>query len=435
MPKVKLTPARIAAFTCDAGKQTFLWDVDAPGLAVRITPAGVKSFIFESRLAGKTIRITIGEVGAIVIEDARNEARRLALVMAQGIDPREQKRQIITEQEQARAAREQQDAIERVKGLPLRAAWEEYLAERKPRWGERNYHDHITLAQEPGRPLKRGKGILQAGPLYPLLNTKFSEMTPAIRDAWLEKQVAVHPTMTALSWRLFKTFWKWCETHKVYGPVVPAGIVTRKAAEVLPKRAAKNDCLQKEQLAGWFQAVRQLPPVTAAYLQTLLLTGARRGELAELKWTDVDFKWKSLTIKDKVEDTRVIPLTPYVDHLLRFLPHRNEWVFSSPAAATGRIQEPRRAHNRALLIAGIDELTIHGLRRSFGSLAEWLDIPAGIVAQIMGHKPSAIAERHYRVRPLDLLRQWHSKLEEWILEQDGLTMPEELPVQVRKVAG
>jgi hypothetical protein len=39
----------------------------------------------------------------------------------------------------------------------------------------------------------------------------------------------------------------------------------------------------------------------------------------------------------------------------------------------------------------------------------------------MGHKPSATAEKHYRVRPLDLLRMWHTKIEGWILEQAGVT--------------
>jgi hypothetical protein len=48
----------------------------------------------------------------------------------------------------------------------------------------------------------------------------------------------------------------------------------------------------------------------AAYLQGLLLTGARRNELAALRWADVDFQWKSLTIRDKVEGERTIPLTP-----------------------------------------------------------------------------------------------------------------------------
>ena len=38
-------------------------------------------------------------------------------------------------------------------------------------------------------------------------------------------------------------------------------------------------------------------------------------------------------------------------------------------------------------------------------------LPVGVVAQLMGHKPSATAEKHYTVRPLDLLRVHHEKIE------------------------
>ena len=38
----------------------------------------------------------------------------------------------------------------------------------------------------------------------------------------------------------------------------------------------------------------------------------------------------------------------------------------------------------------------------------------------MGHKPSATADKHYTVRPLDLLRVHHEKIEAWILEQAGI---------------
>lgn len=47
-------------------------------------------------------------------------------------------------------------------------------------------------------------------------------------------------------------------------------------------------------------------------------------------------------------------------------------------------------------------------------------MPIGISAQIMGHKPSALAEKHYRRRPLDLLRKWHDLNESWILQQAGI---------------
>jgi hypothetical protein len=38
----------------------------------------------------------------------------------------------------------------------------------------------------------------------------------------------------------------------------------------------------------------------------------------------------------------------------------------------------------------------------------------------MGHKPSATAERHYTVRPLELLALHHDRIEAWILEQAGI---------------
>jgi integrase len=96
------------------------------------------------------------------------------------------------------------------------------------------------------------------------------------------------------------------------------------------------------------------------------------------------------------------------------------WVFASKTAADGKIAEPRFAHNQALAIAGLPHLTLHGLRRSFGSLAEWCEVPVGVVAQIQGHKPSALAEKHYRRRPLDLLRMWHDKIEAWKLSEAGI---------------
>jgi intergrase/recombinase len=46
-----------------------------------------------------------------------------------------------------------------------------------------------------------------------------------------------------------------------------------------------------------------------------------------------------------------------------------------------------------------------------------VDLPVGVAAQIMGHAPSAVAEKHYRVRPLDLLRQHADKFESWILSE------------------
>jgi integrase len=72
-------------------------------------------------------------------------------------------------------------------------------------------------------------------------------------------------------------------------------------------------------------------------------------------------------------------------------------------------------------------MTLHGLRRSFASLCEWIEMPAGIAAQIQGHKPQGVREQNYIRRPLDLLRMWHVKIEAWILEQAGIEFIAEKP--------
>jgi hypothetical protein len=78
-----------------------------------------------------------------------------------------------------------------------------------------------------------------------------------------------------------------------------AGNVLEAAPLSKPK---EGDCLQREQLAAWFAAVREIPnSVISATLPGLLLTGARHEELGALRWTDRDFQWNTLAIADKVE--------------------------------------------------------------------------------------------------------------------------------------
>jgi hypothetical protein len=59
----------------------------------------------------------------------------------------------------------------------------------------------------------------------------------------------------------------------------------------------------------------------------------------------------------------------------------------------------------------------------------------GVVAQIQGHKPSATAEKHYTVRPLELLALHHERIETWILEQAGIVFDAKAePGKLRVVA-
>jgi integrase len=213
---------------------------------------------------------------------------------------------------------------------------------------------------------------------------------------------------------------RWCSAKPEYRSMVDRD-AGRAAAilEALPQVTKRTDCLEAAQLPGWFAGTDKLNNRTIAiYLKALLLTGARREEMAALKWTDVDFQWGKLTLADKVEATRTIPLTPYLAQQLQTLPRKNAFVFASNAKV-GRITEPRASHARVLQDAAIKGLTIHGLRRSFSLLGEAAGAPAGAIAQVMGHKPSATAEG-YRPRSVDALRPFLAMVEKHILEQAGI---------------
>ena len=425
--RVRLTAGRVDAFTCPAGKsQAFLWDTEAPALALRVTPTGRKTYVFESRLNGATLRLSIGTAADWPLEKARGEAQRLKVLVDSGTDPRELERQQQAAQAAERAAAVAKVKADKVAAVTVGEVWGDYIAKRRPFWGDLHYRDHIDKAKAGGLPSGRrggGKQLTKPGPLAALMPLALKDLDQATIERWAANEGKTRPSSARLAWRLLTVFLTWCAEQPEYANLLPDKnpAKTKKAREALGKAGTKSDVLQREQLAAWFAAVQQIQnPVIAACLQMMLLTGARPGEVLALRWEDVNTQWKGISIRDKVEGTREIPATPYMLHLLAALPRRNEWVFSSPTSASGCLTEPNNPHTRACAAAGLEGLTLHGLRRSFASLTEWLEVPAGVVAQIQGHKPSATAEKHYKVRPLELLRVHHERIEAWILEQAGI---------------
>ena len=446
--RIRLTVTRVASFSCPAGKsQAFLWDTEAPALVLRATPTGRKTYAFEDRLNGDTIRLSIGTAADWSLDSARKRAAELKQMVDSGRDPREVQRQ-------QQANREAQRQLEKSQTITVQEVWNIYLEERCPHWGEVHYKSHLEKASPGGVPSKR-RGmtdkLTKPGPLAPLMPLRLKDLDSRTIEAWAKKEGQDRPSSARLSWRLLTVFLNWCAEQPQYMDLIPPRnpAKSKKAREALGKQGVKDDVLTREQLPAWFSAVRQIQnPVISAALQVMVLTGARPGEVLDLQWEDVNTQWKGLTIRDKVEGERVIPLTPYVEHLLTTLPHRNQWVFSSTrtlaqdeantrrrerkaarrgtvtqqgyvlmTSVSGRISKPNTPHARACAVAGIKDLTLHGLRRSFASLTEWLEIPTGVVAQIQGHKPSATAEKHYKRRPIDLLRLHHERIEAWMLEQ------------------
>ena len=454
-----LTWSLLSRAACPSGRPfALLKDKEKKGLRLRVTPAGGKHWQFETRVKGKLFTRALGEWPTVAIEDAQTEAHRLRGLTDKGTDPRQIEREEAEAKDAADAAKAAKEVASATQAaadaLTVSAAWARYIEERRPRWGERNYADHLAMTHEGGEARKRLSGaVTKPGPLAHFMPMRLMDLDAKAVETWAIKEARDRPARVRLALRLLKAFVRWAAAESDLTRLVdPAAASAKKAREAAGNAKPKDDVLERGQLKAWFQAVQGIPSATtAAYLQTLLMTGARPGEVLGLTWEDLNTEWKSVTIRDKVEGVRQIPLTPFVWYLLDALPRRNGWIFSSArvisldpaqtkrreryhaargtvppagdvaqASASGRLMDPDIAHRRACAAANLDGLTLHGLRRSFASLTEWLEVPAGVVAQIQGHKPSATAEKHYKRRPLDLLRVHHEKIEAWILNEAGV---------------
>ena len=138
--------------------------------------------------------------------------------------------------------------------------------------------------------------------------------------------------------------------------------------------------------------------------------GLRFGEIANLKWVDVDFKNETLHIKDpKGGEDRHVYMTPQVKDMLleRFPPESRPTDLVFPDA-NGR---PKKAVSKAFFRAverlglndGIedprDKVVFHTLRHTFAS---WLAIrgtPILTLKELMGHKSLAMTERYSHLMP------------------------------------
>jgi hypothetical protein len=136
MAKIAFTAGRVSGFKCPPDKkQAFMWDVTAPGLGLRATPAGKPAYVFQSVYQGKDMRLTIGSPAAWSIPDAQAKARELQRLIDEGKDPRDLKREAIAAVLKS-AARTGAGAADKVAAVTVGEVWAVYLEARRPHWGD-----------------------------------------------------------------------------------------------------------------------------------------------------------------------------------------------------------------------------------------------------------------------------------------------------------
>jgi integrase len=137
------------------------------------------------------------------------------------------------------------------------------------------------------------------------------------------------------------------------------------------------------------------------YLYTVVVltlsTGARRGELLHLTWSDVDLKRRILTFREtKNGETRAVPLTGYA--LAIFTQHatirRLDTTLVFPDITGTRPLGIRDAWENAVKRAGITDFHFHDLRHMFASYLAMNGATLAEIAEALGHKTLSMVKRY-----------------------------------------
>lgn len=265
--KVNLTAGILERLACPEGRQqAFLRDSHTPGLRVRVTAAGAKAFVYEAKLNRQTIRRTIGDVKSWSIEQARAEARRLAVTLDRGHDPRELER--AQREASERAKQEKRQAEE----FTLAALVRDY-ADQLQRLG-RSSHDKVRglmrlhlVEAAPRLAASPAKDVTgeQIADLLRLLNDAGKTRTAGKLRAYLRAAYQM-ASAAKLDARLPVRF-------KAYGvtrnPVAETGAIAQHTAK---------SPLDEDELRQYWQAIKDVPTFEAAALRLHLLTGTQRLE-------------------------------------------------------------------------------------------------------------------------------------------------------------
>ncbi|MGF6635083.1 tyrosine-type recombinase/integrase [Paraburkholderia sp. MM6662-R1] len=387
MANITKTYVEKSAAPRDDGKPAFYFDDEIKGFGIRVT-SGAKTFVVDRKLNGRTIRISIGRYPAWSVQAARDRAKELIVELDKGNDVRLQQRR-------------RNDAA-----VTLQTAFEKFMSERqlKPRTQTdyRRYMVHYLSDW-------LGKGIATID--SDMIMARYRKIANSSSGAAQASSV-MRALRSVLNFAI-----------ATYGRAVipenPVASLTAKRAWLRDK--ARTDHLRPHEIKPFVLAARALPnAVMGAYIEFILLTGARRSEAATLRWKHVDRKARTITLKEtKNHSDRILPITPRIAEILDAMWHVKigEFVFGTrdKVDKPSHVSEPRKAMATLNAAAG-STVTVHGLRRTFSTILESLDCPGIPLKSLLGHSLKGdVTTAHYTQITVERLRPWAEQYERHML--------------------
>ena len=136
-------------------------------------------------------------------------------------------------------------------------------------------------------------------------------------------------------------------------------------------------------------------PHAIATLRLLCLTGCRVGEIAGLRWGELDVEMKCLRLDDTKSWRSVRPIGKIAVESIQRQPVQagSAHVFTG-AKGTGPYQGIGKEARRIFTAGGLSGVTPHTLRHTFASVASGLGYSDGTIAGLLGHKGRGVTSRY-----------------------------------------
>lgn len=340
-----LNEKKISSIKATNKRQEY-WDASLPAFGVRVTKAGQKTFFVMCRDKGKQRRITLGRYPIITLAEAREEARSKLRLVSLGLPLEEKKQEAIT--------------LEHV----FNSFIEIYVKKKNKDWKRAEARLRNTLVSEYG-------------------SVDIRAITRENIIALLDKIVARDAPIQAN--RVLagaSKFFKWC-AERGYIESSPALYISKLAKENRRDRVLTDTELEKI----WNETEGMGYPFGPLF-QLLILTGQRKGEVSDMRWSEVALKdrvWIIPKERAKNGHAHSVPLSDQAVNILEKIPRflHSDFVFST----TGRTSVSGFGKVKARLddATGVTDWIIHDIRRTVASGMARLKVSPYVVEKILNH--------------------------------------------------
>ena len=291
----RLTERSVAGLPAPERGQRIVFDKDTRGLGVRITQNGARSYVLDYRIHGRQRRLTIGPTSEWSLVAARNFAFELRHEIRRGIDPMDPSSRILMSRAHS-----------------VRDAWQRYQRDYLPKLSPKAAAD-VTRYWE--------RHILPALGDKPLDTVTFGDVEGLHRG--VPGPYAANRAIESLR-RVFNLAirWEWCESN-------PA-----KGFEANPEQPRQQylTAVQVRRVLDELDAESRSPN-SAAIINVLLLTGARFGEVAGMRWDQIDLEtgiWTKPAATTKQRRMHRVPISGPALEIIRRQPRDGELMFPRP---------------------------------------------------------------------------------------------------------